>query len=105
MQGFSPRWLNLAIGVALCASAFSWTHGFAAFRNTLVVGCACSLVALLSLRSPELRYLNRGIALWLFASVWILPVNRPLTFWCNLVAAALMFVIAQLPSPSERTVR
>ena len=92
------RWLNVAVGAWLLASAFLWSHIYVQFTNTWMVGLACAGMALLAMRVPQARYVNVLLALWLFASVWALPVGTTATFWNNILASVVMCFVALMPN-------
>jgi SPW repeat len=98
----SPRWINIAVGIWLVASAFIWPHTTAQLTNAVAVGVACSLAAAAAMRVPPLRHVNAGLALWLFFSTWVLPVERGATLWNNVLVALVMLVVAMVPSRRER---
>jgi hypothetical protein len=98
----SPRWLNVILGGWLLLSAFLWLHSFEQSRNSMIVGGACAVMAAIALRAPDLRFVNLGIAFWLFVSVWVLPIHHDATFWNNLIVSVLMSAAALLP---DRTLR
>lgn len=95
----SPRLINLFVGLWLCVSAFVWPHRQAQVVNALAVGTTCALAAYAARRVPQLRVINILLALWLFASSWVLsPLGHaPLTRWNHLVSSSLMLFVALLP--------
>lgn len=94
----SIRWMNVALGGWLFVSGFLWLHSQAQFTNAWVVGLAAAAIALISMRVPQVRFVNVLLALWLFASVWALPVAAQGTFWNNIAVAVVMFFTALTPN-------
>jgi len=92
------RILNVMLGVWLLVAALGW-NGPSAYRiNTGAVGLVSCAVALLALRFPRARWVNLGLSLWLFASLWILPRQGEFELWDGMLAAASMFFTAGVPS-------
>jgi hypothetical protein len=89
----------------LFVSAFIWQHASAQFANTLIVGAAAAIAAGIALKSPQLRFANAALAIWLFVSTWIFPVALPATIWNNVIAAIVMLVVALIPNAQRAAYR
>ena len=97
----SPRWFNIIVGVWLFLSAFLWAHTSAQFTNSLVVGALCAAAAAIGLKAPPFRFVNVALALWLFFSTWVFPVESGGTLWNNVIASILMLIIALVPNTAS----
>lgn len=104
-QDALPRWGNLAVGVWLAASALLWPHTDLQLINATLVGCACAVVAAFALQTPQARFANVGLALWLFVSTWLLPVTTGTTLWNHTIVSLVMLVVALVPSRRELSYR
>lgn len=103
MNGNRTRhWINLAVGVWVCASAFLWSHSPAQFTNSWVVGALAAVVAAVALRVPQASFGNVLLSLWLFISAWALPLDVEATCWNNLLAAIVMFFAGLQPASDDR---
>ena len=71
----TARIVNIILGIWLVVSAFLWPHSYAQMNNAWIVGVLCVAFALVAMRVPEARYLNTLLAVWLFISVWALPMR------------------------------
>jgi hypothetical protein len=101
MQNGMPHWANLAVGVWLAASALLWPHTTAQLINATLVGCACAVAAAAALSWPHVRYANVGLAVWLFVSTRVLPVETSATLWNHVIVSLVMLVAALIPSRRE----
>jgi hypothetical protein len=88
------RTANLAIGAWLFMSAFLWHHNMAEFRNALLTGVICFIVALMSLNRPVMRFANTVLALWLFLSAVVIPGTSRITAVNHALAAILMLTFS-----------
>jgi hypothetical protein len=95
---FSPRHVNVVVGIWLFVSANLWRHSVGQFNNTWLLGVIATVAAVAALSVDAVRYVNVALAIWLFASAWLLPVRDPLTFWNDLIIALVMFIVAVVPS-------
>jgi hypothetical protein len=95
---FSPRALNVILGIWLFLSAFIWPHGQAQMTNTWILGVLAVVFALASMYvRVEARYLNTLLAIWLFISAFALPRLNVATVWNNAIVAILMFIVSLVP--------
>lgn len=94
----APRILNIILGIWLFVSAFLWMHSEAQFTNTWLVGAGITLFGLIALGAPAFRYVNTALAVWLFISVWALPILQTGTGWNNALVAIAVFVLSLIPS-------
>lgn len=101
----TPRGINIVVGLWLILSAFSWVHSGPQQMNALVVGAACAAAAVAALRVPAARFVNLGLAIWLFVSTWIFSVSSPSTVWNNVLAAFVMLIVSLVPSRRETAFR
>jgi hypothetical protein len=67
-------------GFSTFISAFLWTHTAAQFTNTWVVGVGAMVTATAAMRFDWARFLNVGLAIWLFIGSWALPGRAEITF-------------------------
>lgn len=99
----AARLANAALGAWVFISAFLWMHNEVQFANACVVGLVCVGTALLGLSLPQARYFNALLALWLFLTIWLLPLDAAATFWNHTLAAGVMLYVALKPRmPSGR---
>lgn len=91
---------NLALGLWLQASGFLWPHSDGARVSAWLPGLLISVVALLSMGAPPMRWLNAFLAWWL--AVWTLAATgtEPLAYFNGIICALLVFVLAAIPSKS-----
>lgn len=99
------RYVNIVLGVWLVISAFIWPHAMAQQTNAWVVGILAVAFALLAAGREQLRYLNTALAMWLFASIWVLPSIRDATLWNSGIVAAGLFVFSLIPNLRTGTAR
>ena len=93
----AARWTNAALGTWLFVSAFMWTHNGVQSANACVVGLVCAGTALIGLRLRHARFFNALLAVWLFLTVWVFPLDAAATFWNHTLASALMLYVALKP--------
>lgn len=92
---YGARLANSVLGLWLFTSAFIWRHFDASLHNTWAVGALIFASALAALRHSAWRWVNMGLAGWLFGSTLIL--FRPLdikTLWNNVLVAALVSALS-----------
>jgi hypothetical protein len=102
----SARVISVVLGVWLFVSAFAWPHSQASMMNTWITGALVAIFALISMRIPEVRYVNTALAVWLFISIWAVPDISPRTTWNNAIVAVLILVaslVPERPRPAQRT--
>lgn len=92
----TARGMNILLGAWLLISSFIWVHSSSQFWNTLIVGAVVALVALGAFRVASLRFVNAVAAVWLFASIWLLPTINDATSWNNGIVAAGVFALSLL---------
>ena len=93
------RVIDVALGLWLCASAFTWPHGVAQFVNATLVGAVLVADAAIALAGHErARFASRGAAVWLFLANLILPGTTLLTAWNHAVVAVLVFLLSMVPT-------
>ena len=98
----TARIVNIILGIWLVVSAFLWPHSYAQMNNAWIVGVLCVAFSLVAMRVPEARYLNTLLAVWLFISVWALPVRTATTQWNNAIVAIAVFLVSLAPAYLER---
>jgi hypothetical protein len=99
--GASPRLVNVALGVWLFISAFTWHHTHAQMTNAWICGVLCVAFAIIGIGVPWARYLNTALAVWLFVTAWALPpeaFSSIATVWNNVLCAIAIFVVSLVPS-------
>ena len=97
-QMTAARAISLALGVWLFISAFLWSHSYAQFTNSWLVGLLCVAFSVVSIWAPPARYLNAALAVWLFISAWALPTLASGTVWNHVLVSIALFVTSLLPS-------
>jgi hypothetical protein len=96
-----PRIGNLLIGVWLQCSVVVWAHDGDSRLSAWLPGLLISIVALLSMSAPPMRWLNAFVALWLLLWTFAAAGNEPLSYFNGVACAALVFVLAAIPSRSS----
>lgn len=96
-SGGIARGMNLMLGFWLIISAFVWEHTGPERANSWVVGALVIAIALVASSVSAARWVNTGLAVWLFASVWLLPHDNVATAWNNALVAIAVFVISLVP--------
>ena len=101
--------LVVLIGGWCIATAFIWNRTAVGRLNAIAVGVACFAIAFAARRHPAARWLHVALALWLFASVWLVPYDRHFAIWNNVALGIGLLLIpfaskafADSPSPSLR---
>lgn len=100
-MGREIQYVNILVGGWLVASAFLWPHSQSQFTGAFATGVACALVAAISGTAPRLRFINTGLAVWLFISTFALFRLSMLTALNNVVVAVAMFAVS-LATPSQQ---
>jgi hypothetical protein len=95
-----PRYANLALGIWLQVSAFAWPHADATRMSAWLPGLVISVVAVLSMSVPPLRWVNGVSAIWLLAWTAATANSEPLTYWSGVIGGALVFLFATVSSKS-----
>ena len=75
-QFYDFRIMDITLGAWLFISAFLWPHTTPELVNAVLVGAAIIAVGLLATRVPLVRFLNTGLACWLFVSAYVLPAKE-----------------------------
>lgn len=98
------RYGNIILGIWLFLSTFLWRHTQAQATNTWITGLLCAIIAAVSLRVPQARYLNALLAIWVLVAAWALPSFYAGTVWHNTIVAILIFALALVPgyAPKRR---
>ena len=97
------RVANIILGIWLVISAFIWPHTYEQTTNTWIVGILCVVFSVISLRVPEVQYLNTILAIWLFISVWVLPTADPRTRWNHTLVSIAIFLCSLAPGYIRRS--
>ncbi len=95
------RILNVVTGIWLVVSAFVAGRSPAQAINAVAVGAASTAIALAAVRVPAARWLNMLLAMWLFASVLVLPRRGDFGFWNDLLVATAIFFTSGVESFDE----
>lgn len=98
-----PRVGNLVIGVWLQVSAFTWPRPDDSRLSAWLPGLLISIVALLSMGAPPMRWLNAFLALWLLLWTFAATCTEPVSYASGVISAVLVFVLATIPSKSAAT--
>jgi hypothetical protein len=94
------RYANLVLGLWLQVSSFVWPHTDATRMSAWLPGLIISVLAVLSMSAPPLRWLNGVSAIWLLAWTAATAQSDPLTYWNGVACGVLVFVLATIPSKS-----
>lgn len=85
---------NLALGLWLQISSFSWKHSDGSRISAWLPGLLISVIAVLSMSSPPMRWLNGVLALWLIAWTVLAASAEALTYWNGVVVGLLVLVLS-----------
>lgn len=94
----APGWIGMLLGLWQFASKLLWQHSSQQFMNAQVVAVALTAFSAATLGLPGMRYANVLVAIWLFASAWILPRLADATLWNNVLVASAMLAVALHPA-------
>jgi hypothetical protein len=95
-----PRVGNLLLGIWLQVSAFAWVRADDSRLSAWLPGLLISVVALLSMGAPPMRWLNAFLALWLILWTFATTGSEPLSYLNGVASGMLVFVLAAIPSRS-----
>ena len=98
-----PRVANLALGIWLQASAFAWPHTDDARLSAWLPGLLISVVALLAMSAPPMRWLNAMLAWLVIFWTYSSAATEPLTYLNGIVVGLLVLVLSTIPSKSAAT--
>jgi hypothetical protein len=102
-MGERLRRFTALLGVWLIVSSFAWPHRPGQIVNACVVGILVVLVSLIALTAiPRARYVNSALAVWLFASVFLLPTASRRTAWNDLVVSIMILACSLVPGSIAR---
>jgi hypothetical protein len=100
------RFGNLGLGIWLQSSVFLWPHSDGARLSAWLPGLLVSVIALLSLGAPPMRWLNAFLAMWLILWTMAGASSEPLTYLNGIVSGLLVLILSAIPSKtSEAEVR
>jgi hypothetical protein len=91
---------NLGLGVWLQISSFAWPHTDSSRISAWLPGLLISVIALLSMSSPPMRWLNGVLALWLIAWTVVSASAEALTYWNGVIVGLLVLVLSTIGSRS-----
>jgi hypothetical protein len=97
----APQLINAALGIWLMLSALFWEHGPLHLYNTVLTGLlmlVASTATVLGVRYA--RWVNTGLAVWLFSSTAFLPYADGRTVFNQLVVASLALFVSFVPPPA-----
>jgi hypothetical protein len=94
---------NLVMGIWLQASAFAWPRTDHSRVSAWLPGLLISIVALLSMGAPPMRWLNGFLAFWLLVWTFAAAGNESISYWSGVVSAILVIVLSVVPSESAAT--
>jgi hypothetical protein len=95
-----PRIANLALGVWLQISALAWPHTDDARLSAWLPGLLISIVALLAMSAPPMRWLNAFLAWLLIFWTYSSAALEPLTYLNGIATGLLVLVFSTIPSKS-----
>lgn len=93
-----PRFGDLLVGLWLQASVFLWPHGDESRASAWLPGLLISVIGLLSLGAPPMRWLNAFVASWLI--LWTMAATKaePLTYFTGVASGLLVLFLAAIPT-------
>jgi hypothetical protein len=91
---------NLCLGLWLQISALAWRHSDAARISAWLPGLLISVIAVLSMSAPPMRWLNGVLALWLIAWTVVSASSDALTYWNGVGCGLLILVLSTVSSRS-----
>ncbi len=94
------RMASLMLGLWLQISSFSWKHTDGSRLSAWVPGLLISVIAVLSMSSPPMRWLNGVLALWLIAWTVVSASTEALTYWNGVVVGLLVFMLSTVGTRS-----
>jgi hypothetical protein len=94
---------NLVLGLWLQVSAFVWPRTDHSRVSAWLPGLLISIIALLSMGAPPMRWLNGFLALWLLLWTFAAAGNEPISYVSGVVSAILVLVLSTIPSNSAAT--
>lgn len=94
---------NVLLGLWLQISAFAWPHGDSSRISSWVMGLLISIVAVLSMGAPPMRWLNGVLGLWLIAWTVVSASGDALSYWNGVVAGLLVVVLSTIGTQSLAT--
>jgi hypothetical protein len=95
------RVANLALGVWLQFSAFAWPHDDGSRLSAWAPGLLISIIALLSMGAPPMRWLNVFLALVLIGWTFAATSVEPLSYLNGMVVGVLVLCFSVVPSKSQ----
>ncbi len=101
MGAKTARWVNALEGIWLFSSVFFWPHTTAQSTNSSIVGIVTTLLALVALGVPAVRYLNTVAAAWLLVSAFVLPTLSLATRWNSVtvgIVIGLLSLVRRTPA-------
>lgn len=90
------RWLTIAIGTWLVASAFALHDAPAARANSAIIGACMLGVALYAMFMPAMRWLNTILAGWLIVSTFVVFEHASRAAQWNEAIAGIIVLLASL---------
>lgn len=96
---------NLALGIWLQTSVFLWPHSDPTRVSAWLPGLMISIIALLSMGAPPMRWLNAFVSLWLILWTVATASAEPLTYFSGVASGLLVLILSAIPSKSAATER
>jgi hypothetical protein len=97
--------INLVMGIWLIVSAFVLPHAGLPQINTIAIGALIALLALGSLVTPPLSWVNALPAVWLFGAGMAFQHQHHITSYNNIAVSLVVFLASLTPlaaSPQAR---
>ena len=94
------RVANLGLGIWLQVSAFAWPHTDGSRMSAWLPGLLASVIALLSMNAPPMRWLNGVTAIWLLGWTASSAGSETLTYWNGVICGVLLMVFSSISSKS-----
>ncbi len=95
-----PRIGNLLLGIWLQVSVIAWPHADDSRLSAWLPGLLISIVALLAMSAPPMRWLNAFLAWVLIFWTYSTAAMEPLTYFNGIGAGLLVLILATIPSKS-----
>ncbi len=91
---------NLLLGIWLQASVVVWPHSDGARVSAWFPGLLISVVALLAMSAPPMRWLNAFLAMWLILWTFVATGSEPLAHINGVACGLLVLLLSAIPSKS-----
>jgi hypothetical protein len=94
---------DLLVGIGLQASVFLWPRSDESRVSAWLPGLLISIIALLSMGAPPMRWLNAFVAMWLILWTMAATTTEPLAYAIGIVSGLLVLILSAIPTKSAAT--